>query len=165
MVSDEQQEEKTQINAQVTKLDVKVNNVVAQNELETFLTKVKQENSLGNFLQVLPRYVRCYSCRERTFLYFKTKYPEQVVFRTEHSTNIEICNRQKSGIHFTVCWDIHVGNNCHVIPQLDAFAFFSGDIEKEDDEVVKSTPEMFRKMLSQCGIEKSIELLISIVNE
>jgi len=151
----------------VTKLDVKINNLVVQNELETFLTSVIQENSLGNFLQVLPRYVRCHNCRKRTFLHFKTKYPELVFFfsKTEDSTYMEICNRQKKGVQFTVCWDIHVENNGHVIPQLDAFAFCFGDVEEEEDDVVKSTPEMFRKILSQCGIEKAIELLISIVNE
>ncbi|KAK3754636.1 hypothetical protein QZH41_014924 [Actinostola sp. cb2023] len=158
--------EQEQSVAKTTKLAITINDPIAKEELETFVATAEQEQSLSTALIVLQRYARCHSCRQRTFKHFNAKYPEFICFlcAPEQSSFMEIRNRQRHGLHFNVCWEIHIDKFGQVVPQIDAFVCSTVDVDGAN-EVMNSTPEYFRKILSRCGIEEAIELIISIVKE
>ncbi|KXJ07054.1 centromere protein P isoform X2 [Exaiptasia diaphana] len=165
-VQDGDTKEQGQISAKISKLQVKIDDPLAKDELEIFISNAEQERSLGTVLQVLSQYSQYYSSRYKTFHHFNTKYPEYVCFLNgpKWSNFMELRNVERNGLHFTVCWEIHIDKFGNVVPQIDAFVCSPVEVEGADD-VVSSTPEQFRKILSQFGVEEAIELLISIVKE
>ncbi|XP_031564330.1 centromere protein P-like isoform X2 [Actinia tenebrosa] len=161
-------EDHEDITVRVTKLSFEVNCPLAAKELNRFIATAEQEKAIGTTFIALEQYAKWYDCRKKTFVHFKSKYPDLVCIfdGPNRSDTMEIRNRVHIGLYFIIHWTIIIQKDGNVLPQIDAFVACPSKVcGSEIMPVLNSTPEQFRKMLSRFGIEQAIECIIMIAQQ
>ena len=149
------------------RLKVSVTDPLAEQELLNFIQTVETEKALQPFFIGLMQYAEWYNNRQRTFQHFKMKYPEtvQLIGAPTGAQSIQLQNRNKPGLIFTVYWRLDINESGHVTPdlQIHASAPMKRSGQRDKYSLLRSVPEQFQKVLPVLGIEQSIEVVIGIL--
>ena len=151
----------------VTRLKVSVTDPLAEQELSNFVKRVEEENALQTFFSGLMQYAEWHSHRQRTFDHFITKYPETVhlISVTTRSQSIQLHNKNKPGLVFTIHWRLEISDSGHVVPdlQIHASAPLKETGQRDRSALLRSVPQQFQKVFPILGIEQAIEVVIGML--
>ena len=153
--------------AMLTRLKVNVTDLLAEQELSSFVKTVEGENALQPFFSGLIQYADWHSHRQRTFDHFIMKYPETVhmIGVTNTSQSIQLYNRSKPGLDFTVFWRLDISGSGQVMPdlQIHASAPLKRTGQRDKYALLRNVPQQFQKVLPVLGIEQAIEVVIGML--
>ena len=153
--------------AVVTRLKVSVTDPLAEQELSNFIKTVEGERALQPFFSGLIQYAEWHTHRQRTFDHFITKYPETVhlIGLTTRSQSIQLHNKSKPGLVFTVHWRLDISDSGRVVPDLQIHASAPSKETGQTDRsaLLRSVPQQFQKVLPILGIEQAIEVVIGML--
>ena len=153
--------------AVVTRLKVNVTDPLVEQELSNFVKTVEGDKALQPFFSGLIQYAEWHSHRQRTFDHFKAKYPEIVhlIGLTTSSRSIQLHNKRKPGLVFTVQWRLDITDSGQVLPdlQIHASAPLKETGQRDRSALLRSVPQQFQKVLPILGIEQAIELVIGML--
>lgn len=154
--------------AVLTRLKVSVIDPLAEQELSNFVKTVQGGKALQPFFSGLIQYAEWHSHRQRTFDHFIIKYPEtaHLIGLTSRSQSIQLHNRSKPGLVFTVFWRLDISESGHVVPdlQIHASAPLKQTGQRDRSALLRSVPQQFQKVLPILGIEQAIEVVIGMLS-
>lgn len=151
----------------LTRLKVNVTDPLAEQELSNFVRTVEEGKALQPFFIGLMQYAEWHSNRQRTFDHFNMKYPEIVhsIGVSTASQAIQLHNRSKPGLVFTILWRLDISESGRVMPdlQIHATAPLKQTGQRDKYALLKSVPQQFQKVLPILGIEQTIEVVIGML--
>lgn len=149
------------------RLSVEVTDSLAEQELINFIQSVEKEKALQPFFIGLVQYADWHSNRQRTFQHFYTKYPEtaQLIGTPAGCQSLQLMNRNKPGLIFTIYWRICITETGRVTPDFQIHASVPQNCTGQRDNIslLRSIPRQFKKVLPILGIEESIEVVIGLL--
>lgn len=151
----------------LTRLKVSVTDHLAGQELSRFVKTTEEEKALKQFFTGLVQYSEWHSHRRRTFDHFITKYPETVHLIGVVTTcqSIQLHNRSKPGLVFTIFWRLDISESGHVMPDLQIHASMPLKRTGQRDKyaLLRDLPQQFQKVLPILGIEQTIEVVVGML--
>ncbi|XP_039204164.1 centromere protein P [Crotalus tigris] len=134
-------------------------------DLSKLVSRVEENGDLCLFFRNFTCFFEWCKHRERTFAYFKNKYPDIVVLPEGlHGDYMLLRSTQLSKFELMIVWKIQVDEKGNIIPFLDILNKIplQGALA---DKFASDAPQGFRSLLHVIGIEASIETLINLISE
>ncbi|XP_049327940.1 centromere protein P [Astyanax mexicanus] len=134
-------------------------------DLCAFLSRVEETKGLFLFFRTLGSFSERCKQRNRTFQYFKEKYPDVVHLPEGCRSEVMMIHSPKlPGCTMSIFWNISVNKGGTVQPKIELLMKVPEQAQKLDtNNVMATAPEAFRSLLLIFGVETSIESLIKAV--
>ncbi|XP_018600138.1 centromere protein P [Scleropages formosus] len=149
----------------VTSLNVVVDGPELR-EISTFVSRVEDDKSLLLFFRTFREFSERCEHRNRTFMYFKDKYPNVVCLPEGcRADAMTIRSPKLPGCTMNVVWSIDVSKEGLVTPRLELLAKMPEQaLSLDRKNVIKNAPDFFQSLLRVVGVEASIDSLIKAVS-
>ncbi|XP_014808996.1 PREDICTED: centromere protein P isoform X2 [Calidris pugnax] len=154
---------KDSVSAVVTNLGI-IMESGEDSDVSKFVSRIEEHGNLLMFFRSLSTYAEWYEHRRRTFLHFKTKYPDVVTLPEGlQGDHITLRNPTPSGFELVVVWKIGIDEEGRTTPVLDLLTKVPEQVLEQNVAPIENAPTRFRSLLLLLGIEAAIENLIRAV--
>jgi hypothetical protein len=151
------------VQGQIQELNIEVDCSI-EKHLRSALKRVKDENSLHGFFQVLTAFTACYKKGDNLFHKLKKEHKGLIDVSTDEDLPVLVIRPpSEMGVTFKMTWipDVQLSNKVQPYVQLHCTkpddAKFSRDVVK----LLRSVPEQFHVLTKEVGHEAAIRLVVS----
>lgn len=128
-------------------------------DLGDTIERLANERNAQGFLRLLDFYEMWRTARETTFQHFLAKYPK--IAKSPNTKVIEFKHPTKK-FTFVIEWNLSVTDVYRIVPDIQLTVQIPKKVRPETD-VLNLVPERFQLMLTELGIEKTFNTLVSLL--